>query len=488
MQLISIGKSSSNRIVINDPRISGYHAEILLGDDGAILITDKGSTNGTTVRGQRIHPETEIILNRGDKVTFAGIADLDWSRVPIVSPPSPEWLIYSIGSGLKNRIQVSDASGRVSRYHATLKIDPKGKIFINDHSSNGTFVNDVRIQSGQDVRVRRKDKITFANATDLNWNVVKPKSSKTWIYVAAALAALLLAGVGVIGGMSGWFETRWSLEKTHNTYSNSIVCVYHEFHVVANLLNGEQIVLDIDNEGKYLGNYALKGSDEAAKLTKAKSGTAFLIDKSGTLATNRHITIPWENILENKSLVGLQRINNTAIKNIVGETVYVGIVYNKTSISRISDFEECSILSRTTDSRDKDIGLLRVKNSKQLPQEFTPIDLSKAFLDGKNITIGQPIHLIGYPLGPSMFILTSIGSTNTYEVKLTSQEGAVSQMPDTHKFGHNAVSFAGSSGSPIFNNKGQLIGILNSGLSGAGLQGYSWGILAKHIKELYDKE
>ena len=168
--------------------------------------------------------------------------------------------------------------------------------------------------------------------------------------------------------------------------------------------------------------------------------------------------------------------------------MYIGVVYNKTSISRISDFEECSILSRTTDNRDKDVGLLRVKNAKQLPLEFTPVELNKAFLDGKQITIGQPIYLIGYPLGPNMFILTSIGSTNTYEVKLTSQEGAVSQMPDAYKFGHNAISFAGSSGSPIFNNHGQLVGILNSGLSGAGIQGYSWGILAKHIKELYEKE
>jgi len=488
MQLISIGKSSSNRIVINDPRISSYHAELLLADDGAIFISDKESTNGTTVRGQRISPETETSLNRGDKVTFAGVADLDWSRIPIVAPPPPGWKVYSIGSGLRNRIQVSEASGRVSRYHATLKIDPKGKIFINDHSSNGTFVNDVRIQSGQDVRIKRKDRISFANATDLNWNVVKPASSMTWKIALASIAFLLLAGAGFLGMKMGWLESKWSLEKTYNTYSNAIVCVYHEFHIVANLLNGEQIVLDIDNEGNYQGNFALKGSDEAVKFTKSKSGTAFLIDKNGTLATNRHITVPWENILENKSLVGLQRINNTAIKNIVGETVYIGVVYNKTSISRISDFEECSILSRTTDNRDKDVGLLRVKNAKQLPLEFTPVELNKAFLDGKQITIGQPIYLIGYPLGPNMFILTSIGSTNTYEVKLTSQEGAVSQMPDAYKFGHNAISFAGSSGSPIFNNHGQLVGILNSGLSGAGIQGYSWGILAKHIKELYEKE
>jgi len=488
MQLISIGKSTGNRIVINDPRISNYHAEILLGDDGSIFITDKGSTNGTTVRGQKIQPETEVTVNRGDKVSFAGVADLDWAKIPIVSPPPPQWRVYSIGSGLKNRIQINDVSGRVSRYHATLKIDPKGKIFITDHSTNGTFVNDIRIQSGQEVRIKRKDKVSFANVAPLDWKIVKPASSNIWKYIAAAIAIVLIAGLGFFGAKSGWFDSKWSLEKTYNTYSNSIVCIYHEYRVVANMLNGDQLVLDVDNDGNYQNNFAVKGSDDAAKYTKVSSGTAFLVDKTGTLVTNRHITIPWETMLKNKSLVGLQRINNTVIRSIEGETVYVGIVYNKTSISRLSDFEECSILSRTTDNTDKDIGLLRVKNQKQLPLNFTPIDLNKAFLDGKKLTVGETIYLIGYPLGTNMFLITSTGTTNTIEVKLTSQAGAISQLPDAYKFGHNAVSFAGSSGSPIFNNQGQLVGIHNSTISGAGVQGYAWGILAKHAKELYDKE
>jgi len=488
MQLISIGKSAGNRIVISDPRISSYHAEILLGDDGSIVITDKGSTNGTVVRGQRIRTETEVSLNRGDKVSFAGIADLDWSKIPILSPPPPRWQVYDIGTGLKNRIQVHDASGRVSRYHATLKIDPQGKVYINDHSTNGTFVNDVRIPSEQDVPVRRKDKVMFASAVPLDWNIVKPASSKIGAYIAAALLVVVLAGLGVAGSKLGWFDTQWSLEKTYNTYSNSIVCIYHEYRIVAKMLNGDQYVLDVDNDGNYQQNYALKGSDEASRLTKASSGTAFLVDNNGTLATARHITIPWENMLKSSSLAELKKINKIAVNSIVGETVFVGIVYNNTSISRISDFEECSILSRTTDNDEKDVGLLRVKNVKQLPLNFTPVDLDKAFLDGKKIVVGQPVYLIGYPLGVSMFFLNSTGSTNTFEVKLTSQGGAISQMPDAYKFAHNAASFAGSSGSPIFNDKGQLVGIHNAGLSGIGTQGFAWGILAKHVKELYDKE
>lgn len=492
MQLISIGKSSTNRIVISDARISSYHAEILLGDDGSIFITDRGSTNGTTVRGQKIQAETEVSVNRGDKVTFAGVADLDWSRIPTITSPPPGWQIYSVGSGLRNRIQLNDPSGQVSRYHATLKIDPKGKIFINDHSSNGTFVNNVRIPSGQDTPVKRKDHVSFANTAALNWDLLKKtSSSSSWKYIAAGIAAVLIIGAGILGYTQGWFNSKWSVGKTYDTYANSIVCVYHEYQIVATTYDkGKrlQFVLNVDDEGNVL-DIAPKGTAKAAQFTKSCEGTAFFVDKEGTLATNRHLTIPWEDLVTNKSMVGLQRfIIYNAETMVEGETVYIGIIGNKSFISRSTDFEECSILKKKTDIVNKDIGLLQVKNKKQLPAKFTPVSLNEAVLDSKEIAIGQPVYLMGYPLGLQMFLMTSAGTTNTYEAKLTSQAGAISQIPDVYKFGHNAVTFGGSSGSPIFNDKGQLIGIHNSGLSGAGIGGFSWGILARHAKELYERD
>jgi len=495
MQLISIGKNSSNKIVINNPHISNYHAEILIGDDGSVFITDKGSLNGTTVRGQKIQPETEVSVNRGDKVMFAGVVDMDWSKIPIIMPPPPGWKLFSIGNGLKNRIHVNDPTGRVSRYHATLKVDPKGKIFLTDHSSNGTFVNDMRITSGQEIRIKRKDRISFANAASLNWSLIKLPPIIPWKLISAAVVAVLVVA-GIVGyykihsndpnnSFVSVFSPSWSLEKTYNTYSNSIVCVYHQYRFVGKLRNSDrELVLFIDEEGKvYKAN---KGSELAAYFIHGGDGTAFLVDKTGTLVTNRHVTIPWE---RNIAFYESKRTDfDPNIEKIYGETVFIGITYEKNNISRISDFEECSVLSRTTDDIEKDIGLLRVKNPKQLPQHFTPIDLNKAFLDRNKIPVGEIVYLIGYPLGRNMFSFISTGTTNTVEVKLTSQAGAVNQFPDPIKFGHNALSFGGSSGSPIFNKKGQLIGVHNAGLSQAGISGYAWGILAKHAKDLYDKE
>jgi pSer/pThr/pTyr-binding forkhead associated (FHA) protein len=47
------GRAEDNDIVIPDGSVSSYHGEVSLTDDG-IQLTDRGSTNGTHVNGQRV--------------------------------------------------------------------------------------------------------------------------------------------------------------------------------------------------------------------------------------------------------------------------------------------------------------------------------------------------------------------------------------------------------------------------------------------------
>jgi pSer/pThr/pTyr-binding forkhead associated (FHA) protein len=491
MQLITIGSSPTNKIVLNHPSVSRQHAEIKLRDDGSIFITDRSSTNGTTLRGRKLQKEDEVSVNRGDKITFAGVIDLDWSKVPVVTPPPPGWHLYSVGSDLNNRIQITDTSDRISRFHATLKIDPKGKIYLNDHSSNGTYVNGQRIPSNQDYRIKRKASVMFANVAPLDWNRIKAVRPLPLLQIAAAVAVAAIIGVAVyLVSVPNPFK--WSLQKTYATYSNSVVCVLHAYKLVATRADGAKFVWckDCKQESGEEGDWVMPGSAKAANgdLVYVGTGTAFLVDREGFMVTNRHITIPWEEDLKKLKFRQLEKADYILGKP-SGETVYIGVAYNQTFISGYSDFEECSVISRTTDDEQKDVGLLKVKNLKQLPVKFTPIDLKNAVLDSKNTGVGQALYLIGYPLGTNMFSLISDNTSgNTVEVKLTSQTGAINQLPDKYKFGHSAISFGGSSGSPVFNDRGQLIGIHNSGLSQSGIQGYGWAILAKHAKELYDKE
>lgn len=88
MKKYSIGKLPNNDIVYSAPVVSRMHADILVGDDGSITLTDH-SKNGTYVNGMLVNNSSRQI-RRGDNVMFANSVPLDWSRiVGGVVPPGP---------------------------------------------------------------------------------------------------------------------------------------------------------------------------------------------------------------------------------------------------------------------------------------------------------------------------------------------------------------------------------------------------------------
>ena len=68
MTSATIGRMLGSTIVIDDPRISGFHAEIEQRGDGQLWITDLNSTNGTFVNDQKL--EESLHLNIGDEVAM----------------------------------------------------------------------------------------------------------------------------------------------------------------------------------------------------------------------------------------------------------------------------------------------------------------------------------------------------------------------------------------------------------------------------------
>ena len=68
-ELITIGRAPDNLIVIEDPSVSGRHAEIRLVGE-AYHLKDRGSTNGTRVNGI---PITETALRFDDRIHFGAI-------------------------------------------------------------------------------------------------------------------------------------------------------------------------------------------------------------------------------------------------------------------------------------------------------------------------------------------------------------------------------------------------------------------------------
>jgi len=78
---LTIGRTKNNDVVIDDPRASRNHAEILPVREGKYRLTDLGSINGTWVNGRRLSAPRD--LQDGDEITIADVC----LRFAAPSPP-----------------------------------------------------------------------------------------------------------------------------------------------------------------------------------------------------------------------------------------------------------------------------------------------------------------------------------------------------------------------------------------------------------------
>jgi len=77
MKIITIGRSSTNNIKINDSKVSRIHCQIIQEDDNSVTLMDLNSTNGTYVNEKGI--SGKINLNKGDVVRI-GDTIIPWQN------------------------------------------------------------------------------------------------------------------------------------------------------------------------------------------------------------------------------------------------------------------------------------------------------------------------------------------------------------------------------------------------------------------------
>lgn len=86
--------------------------------------------------------------------------------------------VYTIGRDSTCDIVIMDPTDVVSRLHATLKVNGNGKYVLIDQSTNGTYVNGIRMTTNEEVPVTRKDVISFAHIRDLDWNKIPKEKTR----------------------------------------------------------------------------------------------------------------------------------------------------------------------------------------------------------------------------------------------------------------------------------------------------------------------
>lgn len=517
MRLLKVGRDSNCDIVLHSDKASALHAEITILNNGDILLEDKNSRNGTFVMNRLIKPGTQVSIKRGDAIRFGDI-ELIWNQIPMPEDLSNYKAVYGIGTSMRNHIQI--AGNTASRYHATLKIDRKGKAYLQDHSKNGSTINGERLNPGQTRQIKRRDAIV-CGGVPVNLAQFIPSNNLSKIIGIAATIAIL-----VVGGWTAWKYIPWNNSITPVTtqaMENASACVYggyyYEINVkddpFKNVIKGwpDKWYMGIGPNGKLQVNTTTDG------LTPlGYTGTAFFISKDGEMGTNRHIAVPWEyrdaddeenirqqmekarqatsgnlyELLAYNVMTGalsaddanawLRRYQNSPLE-ISGKHAFFGIGLTGSKVNNQIDLQQAQVIAESGDPK-KDVALIRL-NSRKTPDYIVKMgaiyDIEKARVDERSLKPqDEELTITGYPMGETVANETFDGK----ELRPTIHKASLSKTPDDNLIQIQAIGIGGQSGSPVIDKSHRLVGVLCSSFKGTEVT-YCCNI--KHLVELYNK-
>lgn len=505
MKLIIIGSAPDVHVKYDSPYVSGYHAELLLLDNGDILLTDKASRNGTFVNDVRIAPNKEVAVKRGDNIRFADVA-LDWNYIPIQHNLEGIKEIRGIGTNFRNKYLLQ--GDKISRFHATLKLKKDGKWYIQDHSKNGTTVNGVRISENQEVPLKKSDKIHCAGVEVPNPYTGKfgkgssrggGSSVLSWKWMLrgfgiVAVLGLIVASVAYMRGCIGpTGNTREQMTdvQLYSKYKSAIVLMrgYYYYRITAGQL--DLTSLGLPTEVVLTPNGKLRSVDNSRDNMYSYTGTGFFVSPDGKIVTNLHIAQPWlfdDNSSKisdaYKQMLAQYASEFPQLNAFIGQVKVEGVSYHLGFIPNGEYFTEENIITcrelAASNDVNADVALLQ-STKKKLPEADTNyVNLEEAIVADKEIRVGEHIYTMGFPLGLKAQDLNSSNG-----IQLLARGGNITQESNEYSFGFDAASYGGASGSPIFNDKGQLVGILNAGFNQS--QGFNYGIKAVYATELYNQ-
>ena len=165
-------------------------------------------------------------------------------------------------------------------------------------------------------------------------------------------------------------------------------------------------------------------------VSQPVSGTGFFISDDGYVLTNYHVI---EYALKYKTPPQVM--------------LHDGTKYNATVVGG---------------DADNDIAVLRIEQN-----GLTPVTLGNS--DG--ILVGDCVYAIGNPLGELEFSMTT-GSVSAMDRLISTQESA----PAINMFQIDAAVNQGNSGGPVYDDCGEVIGIVTAKYSDAGIEGLGFAI------------
>ena len=116
----------------------------------------------------------------------------------------------------------------------------------------------------------------------------------------------------------------------------------------------------------------------------------------------------------------------------------------------------------------------------QLPFGATFIPVSN--ISNENLPVGTDIFTMGFPHLSALQDVQAFERFQEKPLQATGASGIITMNNDKYNYTFDAASYHGASGSPIFDKKGNLIGVVAHGIASS--QGYNGGVKAKYITRL----
>jgi len=289
--------------------------------------------------------------------------------------------------------------------------------------------------------------------------------------VQAILGIVLLTGAGV---MLHYYAPAISNEPQQSDLQQQIHALTKQVEQLEQDRGMPALVLNKyrNSIGYIYGVYQVGFPNQRPTVRARVSGTGFIV-ANGLLATNRHVAEPWYGDPEAEALI--HRGATGALESLV--------VFFPGSPTAVE-------LSPVAVSSQGDLAVLRAADSPVI-RGLAPLPLAKSpALPGELVTV------IGYPMGIAGMVAKS--PSGIYErlayrhndITAASELAALSLIRPSATFGHlgdmvgdkliyDAPTAHGGSGGPVFNSKGEVIGV-----NSAYMDGFTGGTLGVAVESL----
>ncbi|MCZ6916755.1 MAG: FHA domain-containing protein [Gemmatimonadetes bacterium] len=468
-----------------DTTVSRVHAEIVLKPDGVVVLRDARSRNGTVVNGQRI--TTEYPLKEGDRISLGNdgpqllVARLEGGRPPPITPvpagdmgsgdlSAPEEARRSFGGKGRTRFVKDLVESTAQKSHAKVRAVVWGFTILLAGGLGALWwyseqmMRDTEAALALQRQVIAEQRViadSVQAAAEEEYNRLRQDLNEARAASAPAVVvdslrdALVeaqrrtLALEASLGRAQNQLNTQLahadSLRRIRETELQGLraeMVAASNNRVPQELIDSlrqavrdaeEQItgiegqlraVSGVDLATVAQANQGAVGLVSVYRGGRVYDGSGFVITPSGYFVTNRHVVMQ---------------------DGRRADSVFVTMADQRRMIR--------SDIVSLASAEGADVALLRIRN-------YTGPHVPRVDWNGTKARQGEPAALIGFPAG----LAAALDRTQTIR---TSMSGGIFSQVTKDEIRFDGFTVGGSSGSPILNASGDVVGIHRAGLADA---------------------